>query len=105
MTKQLTLYTSSSELKELFAETIKQELSTFFGKENTSDTRLRTRKEVAKLLGISLPTLHLWTKEGVIQAFRIGNTIRYKMEDIELALHNIESIKYMRGRTINNSQQ
>ena len=99
METKIILHSSSkSELKELFAETLKQELSTFFNKENQSDHRLRTRKEVADLLGISLPSLHNYTKTGRIRAYRLGNSVRYKMEDIEQALQNTKSIKYLRGK-------
>jgi len=103
MEKEIILHsTSKCELKELFAETLKEELAIFFGKDTKSDNRLRTRKEVGGILGISLPTLHTWTKEGTIKAVRIGNSVRYKMEDIEQALQQVKSIKYMRGRTTNN---
>ena len=89
--------TEKKELRTLIANAIKEELNMFFNKDTKPDNRLRTRKEVAELLGISLTTLHTWTKEGIIKAFRIGNSVRYKMEDIEQALQNIKSIKYMRG--------
>jgi len=90
--------TSKSDLKTLIAETFKEELTTFFSKNKKSDDRLRTRKETAEILGISLPTLSTWTKSGVIKAFRIGNSVRYKAEDINNALNNIQSIKYLRNR-------
>jgi len=99
MDADIVLHTSSkSELKDLIAYTLKEELKMFFGGKDTKvDHRLRTRKEVAEILGISLPTLHTWTKEGIIKAYRIGNSVRYKIEDIEQALQNIKSIKYMRN--------
>ena len=88
--------TPKSELKNLIAETLKEQLSTFFEKYKEPDTRLKTRKEVAEMLNITLPTLHIWTKEGVIPAVRIGASIRYRMSDIENAIKNIRSIKYSR---------
>ena len=45
-----------------------------------------TRGEVATQLQISLPTLHNYTKEGLIKSYRIGGKVRYKAEDIEQAL-------------------
>ena len=48
------------------------------------------------MLGISLPTLHTWTKEGVIPGVRIGNTVRYRSEEIQAAMKDIRSIKYSR---------
>lgn len=98
MKADIILYSSSKdELKGLIAETLKEELSVFFNKENKlDDSRLYTRKEVAKILSISLPTLNTWTKQGVIKASRIGNSVRYSAEDIEQALRTIQSIKYSR---------
>jgi excisionase family DNA binding protein len=48
-----------------------------------------TRKEVAKKLGISLPTLWEWTKDGKIQGARIGTRVRYRGSDVQAALKNI----------------
>lgn len=96
MTQDIILHsTPKSELKDLIAETVREQFSTFFDKKEP-DTRLRTRKEVCEMLGISLPTLHSWTKDGVIKAYRVGSSVRYKMDDIENALENIKSIKYNR---------
>ncbi|MDV3980942.1 DNA-binding protein [Elizabethkingia anophelis] len=48
-----------------------------------------TRREVAELLGITLPTLHNWTKKGIITAYRIGTRLRYnKVEIIEVLNKN-----------------
>lgn len=91
--------TPKSELKDLIAETLKEQLSTFFEKDKETDNRLRTRKEVAEMLGISLPTLHSWTKDGIIPAVRIGSSVRYKISDIESAMQNIKSIKYSRYKS------
>lgn len=53
------------------------------------ETTLLTRKEVAKMLGISLPTLHSWVKNGTIQAYRIGNKVRFKKSEVLEALQSI----------------
>ena len=55
-----------------------------------------TRKETSELLKVSLPTLHFWTKKGIIKAYRINSRIRYKRGDIEEALSEVQSIKYRR---------
>lgn len=59
---------------------------------------LLSRKETAKKLCISLPTLHQWTKNGNIQAHRIGGRVLYKWSEIELALKAIEPPKKMMER-------
>jgi len=53
------------------------------------DTHLLTRKEVAIWLDISLPTLHAWTKKGILQAYRIGNKVRYKKTEVLDSLQTI----------------
>ena len=55
---------------------------------------LLSRKDASKLLCVSLPTLHQWTKDGVITAYRIGNRVLYKLEDINKALTQIKNLKF-----------
>lgn len=45
-----------------------------------------TRGEVASFLKISLPTLHRYTKDGILKSYRIVGKVRYKLEDVENAL-------------------
>lgn len=55
-----------------------------------------TRKEVAQLLKISLPTLDGYINRGLIEASRIGGRIRIKRSEIEKALTEIKSLRYQR---------
>jgi excisionase family DNA binding protein len=55
-----------------------------------------TRQEAAKILNVSLPTLHFWTKEGIVKGTRVGSRVRYRMTDIEAALVDIDTFKYRR---------
>jgi excisionase family DNA binding protein len=48
---------------------------------------LITRKETATLLGITLPTLHTWSLQGKLKAYRIGTRVRYKRNEVMLALN------------------
>lgn len=57
-----------------------------------------TRKDTAKLLGISLVTLHKWSVEGLIPSYRIGSRIRYKKDEINNALVQVKSLKYLSNR-------
>lgn len=41
-----------------------------------------SRKETAKLLHISLPTLNEWTKEGTLKSYRIGTRVLYKPDEV-----------------------
>jgi len=45
-----------------------------------------TRKEVAKILKVSLVTLTDWNKKGVLKPYRLGNLIRYKRSEVEESL-------------------
>ena len=47
---------------------------------------LLTRKETAKLLRISLPTLADWTKQGLIHAIPMGRRIFYSASEIQNVL-------------------
>jgi excisionase family DNA binding protein len=47
-----------------------------------------TRQEAAELIGVSLVTIHNWTKEGVINAHKIGTRVRFKRTEIENILLN-----------------
>lgn len=60
-------------------------------------TELLTRNEVCDLLHITLPTLHQWTKEGVINGYRIGTRIRYKRAEVLATLNKVQQIKFRRA--------
>lgn len=49
----------------------------------SKEWRYMSRKEVAELLKISLPTVHTWMKEGLIPSYRIGNRILFKSNEVE----------------------
>ena len=56
-----------------------------------------TRKQTAEILGVSLPTLHDWTKNGVLPAKRIGGSVRYEKQAVYDSLKDIKTIKYRRA--------
>ncbi len=78
-----------TEFKELLSscvsESLKKEIGTFISPAEPQK-QILTRQEAAAELTISLPTLHDYTKRGVIQAHRLGYKIRYKRADIDKAL-------------------
>jgi excisionase family DNA binding protein len=49
-----------------------------------------TRKEVSKLLSISLPTLHDWVKRGMLKSYRCGSRVYFKGSEIEQSLKQIK---------------
>ena len=52
-----------------------------------------TRKETAKILGISLVTLSKYTKQGKLKDYRLGHNLRYKRHEIGLALEDVGLLK------------
>lgn len=48
-----------------------------------------TRKEVAELLSISLPTLHDWCKRKILNPYRVGNRVYFKINEIDESLKQI----------------
>ena len=53
-----------------------------------------TRKETARQLNVSLPTLNEYTKRNLITGYRFGVRVMYKQSDIEASLKNMN---YGRG--------
>ena len=86
---------SVSELTQIIADAVADQVKHLTPP--TKDPELLTRAEVAKILGISLPTLNDWTKRGIIPALRIGSRIRYKKPDVYKALNDVDTLKYQRG--------
>ncbi|WP_246496290.1 helix-turn-helix domain-containing protein [Chitinophaga varians] len=87
------------ELKEMIAAVVNQELTKHLPPANQSpiSNDLLTRKEAARLLGISLPTLLDYTKLGKITGYRLGTRVRYKRSELEQALTQIKAAKLNGG--------
>jgi len=86
-------------LKKIVQEAIIENQSQSEGLNTLTDRKkLLSRTETAKLLGVSLVTLHQWTLQGRITAYRIGSRIRYKANEINSALIEVKSSKNSRKR-------
>ncbi len=87
------------DLKDLIAEAVNQELAKHLPPANQSpcSNELLTRREAARLLGISLPTLLDYTKQGKITGYRLGTRVRYKRSELEQSLTQIRSAKQKGG--------
>jgi predicted transcriptional regulator len=88
-----------SDLQDIIAETVKNELKNFIQKrpDNKKTDIYGTRKDVAKELKISLPTLNEYTKNGTLKGYRIGGRVLYKWNEVFESLELIQSLKYKRG--------
>ncbi|WP_421806425.1 helix-turn-helix domain-containing protein [Flagellimonas sp.] len=94
------LFTSlqTEDIKAIFEEVLKEHVSELVSNKHESiDNLLLTRKETAKLLCISLPTLNEWTKTGILKAHRIGNRVLYKEKEVIEALVEVQTLKNGRG--------
>lgn len=45
-----------------------------------------TKKEAASILGVSTKTIHEWSKKRILKAYRIGNSVRFKRNEIDETL-------------------
>jgi excisionase family DNA binding protein len=86
------LLTTQDELRTVIADTVRDEFNRHFQTPPAPEPakgqpcELMTRNEAAKLLQVSLPTLHDWTKRGIITGYRLNTRIRYKREELEKSL-------------------
>lgn len=74
------------------ASVLEEKLNSF--KENfqpKKPTEWISRKEVGEILSISLVSVDIWTKKGILTAYRIGNKKRFKRTEVENALTKIEN--------------
>ena len=60
------------------------------------EPRYYTRMETARILNITLPTLHRLTKDGLITSKKVGNRILYEAEAIDSAVMENRTFKYKR---------
>ena len=56
-----------------------------------------SRKEVAKLLKITLPTLHDWTKLGYLKSYKMGTRVLYKESEVKSTLERVPAFKHKKG--------
>ena len=85
-----------ADLEGIVARAIQDQLSDFLKAATTAPDpdELITRKQAAKYLGISLPTLHGYTVRGIIPAHRIGSGVRYKKGELLNCLLKVQTVKH-----------
>lgn len=69
----------------------------FLKSESQQSPRYYTRREVANILHVTLPTLFRYTKLGWIKRYKIMNRVLYKANEIEAAIEKDEIFKYKRS--------
>jgi excisionase family DNA binding protein len=80
-------------LEALIEKKQKQAIEAFIAKEQPE--KLYTRAEACKFLSITNPTLHEWTKKGIIRSHKIGGRVYYKQSDIDVAISRVK--RYQRN--------
>ncbi len=81
------------QIKTEISEAVKKELAPYLNLISPPEAtpEFLTRKEAAKLLSVSLPTILDWTKTGKIIGYRIASRVRYKRAEIENSLSQIKT--------------
>lgn len=84
------------ELRNLIAETVRAEIQTHIPKpaEPFADfPELLTRRQTAKLLGVSLASLDNWTASGRLRKHRIGVSVRFRKSEVLNALSGLQKFQ------------
>lgn len=77
-------------LADLISQKLREHLNSVqLDYKETENSKYLTRKEVADLLSISLPTLHDWCKKSILTPYRMGCRIYFKTDEIDKALKKI----------------
>jgi len=90
-------YLTIEELQNIIRSAIREEIQLALDKK-LDENKYLTRKEAAALLKISLPTLNQYTKIGIINGFRIGTRVLYKLKDLESKMNEIITSRYAHGK-------
>jgi len=82
---------SNDQLHTVLSEVLKLEFSKFNNVTPPEEPEYITRKETAHILGVSLVTLNVWSKTGVIPAYRIESRVRYKKSEVLNSLTKVRT--------------
>ncbi len=91
------ILTTNEQLQLLISEAVSKAFESFQATEaptNEDTPQFITRKEAAKILGISLNTLHIWTKEERLKAYKMKSRVRYRKDEVLQAVQDQQ--KYSR---------
>ncbi len=86
-----------NELLQKIGQLIDEKIGNIQHPTQKNQSNLISRKEVSRLLKISLPTLHDWTKSGLLTSYRIGSRILYKLAEVEESITQRDFKKFQRG--------
>ena len=85
------IQTTPTELANLIADAVRQELKTLnrhIEHPSTPVKELMTRKEAAEFFDVSLVTIHEWCKSGILKPYKVGNRSYFKRVEVMECLLN-----------------
>lgn len=91
--------TPLKDLTAIFGQIVRDELKSFKPEPpQQTNGEYATRRDVCKLLNISLATLDNRTKDGTLKGYRIGGRVLYRLSEVQNSIRVIQSTKYKHGR-------
>lgn len=87
------IQTTPTELANLVAEAVRQELRTLNRPVEQPTTPLKelfTRKEAAQFFDVSLVTIHEWCRLEIIKPYKVGNRSYFKYNELIEALREVK---------------
>jgi excisionase family DNA binding protein len=102
MEKQILYSMTPAEMQSMIIDAVKAEFSAQdahsdrTGKLKVVDSKQEsyiTAKEAAEYLGVHLITIHTWKSKGIIPSHRIHTNIRYKISELDAAMHSRKMAK------------
>jgi excisionase family DNA binding protein len=85
------------ELRAMIGDIIEEKLRQFKPEHTTPSENpgeYLSRKEVCQLLKISMATLHYYTKDGILNSYKIGGRVLYKASEVQIAVTEVKLRKY-----------
>lgn len=86
-----------NELLERIGQLIESKIGIRPTENNTLQSDYITRADASRLLKITLPTLHDWTKLGYLKSYKMGTRVLYKESEIVQRLEQVQLIKHKKG--------
>lgn len=94
METAILLQTSESGLRSLIREELSQVLADLRPKEK----RYYNRKQLCELFKVSLPTVHTWINNGVLECSKIGGRTLFDVDKIDALIGVNKVVKYRHGK-------
>ena len=90
-----TIVISVEEFQKILDERLELALSRLNQEEEHGEETLVTRKDIARLFGVTLVTVNAWMKKGLLPYHRINRRIYFKKSEVLATLENVR--KYRRS--------